>query len=108
MTVPPELHSAARNLYKQVGLPFVVIPHKFSLTELNRIQLLYIGREYPAGYDYFRSRLKNAFAKKRNLEDPEKIKQAIKHGEFVYKELEALWFLKKYRTMKEKYSDPSH
>jgi hypothetical protein len=66
-------------------------------------QLLYIGREYPKGFDYFRTGLKRAFLKKQELKDPQEIEKAITQGLFVYKELEALWFLKKYRTMKKNY-----
>ncbi|KAL2916516.1 hypothetical protein HK105_203949 [Polyrhizophydium stewartii] len=68
-------------------------------------QLLYIGREYPLGYEYFRDRLKKAFIKKRDLTDSAEIEKAIKHGEFVYKELEMLWFLRKYRAMRRNYVD---
>lgn len=65
--------------------------------------LLYLGREYPKGADYFRSRLKAAFLKNKDETDPEKIKQLIARGEFVMKELEALYFLRKYRAMKQRY-----
>ncbi|NXB39086.1 ETFR1 factor, partial [Eulacestoma nigropectus] len=65
--------------------------------------LLYLGREYPKGTDYFRSRLKAAFLKNKDETDPEKIKQLIARGEFVVKELEALYFLRKYRAMKQRY-----
>lgn len=66
-------------------------------------KLLYLGREYPKGADYFRSRLKAAFLKNKDVKDPEKIKQLIAQGEFVIKELEALYFLRKYRAMKKRY-----
>ncbi|XP_030069846.1 electron transfer flavoprotein regulatory factor 1 isoform X1 [Microcaecilia unicolor] len=65
--------------------------------------LLYLGREYPKGADYFREKLKKAFMKNRDVKDPEKIKELIERGEFVIKELEALYFLKKYRAMKQRY-----
>ena len=42
--------------------------------------------------------------KKRDL-PPNEVPKAIEHGEYVYKELEALWFLKKYRSMKTRYYD---
>ncbi|KAM6214441.1 electron transfer flavoprotein regulatory factor 1 [Rhynchocyon petersi] len=64
--------------------------------------LLYLGREYPKG-DYFKRRLKNVFLKNKDVKDPEKIKELIKRGEFVMKELEALYFLRKYRAMKQRY-----
>jgi hypothetical protein len=69
--------------------------------------LLHIGREYPKGFSYFRAGLKKVFLKKKDLDlsDAQVLKNAIDHGRFVYKELEALWFLKKYRVMKKNYYD---
>lgn len=63
-----------------------------------------MGKDYPQGYEFFRSRLKNAFQRNSNLTDPEQIKTLVKRGEFVVKEIEALYMLKKYRTLKERYS----
>ncbi|XP_028279392.1 LYR motif-containing protein 5A [Parambassis ranga] len=65
--------------------------------------LLYIGREYPKGSAYFRERLKSAFMKNKDVTDPEKIKKLLARGDFVIKELEALYFLRKYRAMKQRY-----
>ena len=67
--------------------------------------LLYLGREYPQGYEYFRTRCHNAFMKNKDVRDPEKIEQLIGHGNFIVKELEALYMLKKYRTLKRRYYD---
>jgi hypothetical protein len=47
--------------------------------------LLYLGREYPLGYDYFRTRLHGAFAAKMNLTDTKEIEEGIKRAEFVKK-----------------------
>jgi hypothetical protein len=55
------------------------------------------------GYDYFRSRCKNAFMKNKEVTDPEQIQMLIARGEFVKKEIEALYMLKKYRTLKRRY-----
>uniref|UniRef100_A0A8C6EWN8 Electron transfer flavoprotein regulatory factor 1 n=1 Tax=Marmota marmota marmota TaxID=9994 RepID=A0A8C6EWN8_MARMA len=66
-------------------------------------KLLYLGRDYPKGADYFKRRLKNVFLKNKDVKDPEKIKELIERGEFVMKELEALYFLRKYRAMKQRY-----
>lgn len=66
-------------------------------------QLLYLGREYPKGADYFRDRLRAAFTKNKSVQDPEKIKEMIARGEFVSRELEALYYLRKYRAMKKRY-----
>ncbi|XP_020790742.1 LYR motif-containing protein 5B [Boleophthalmus pectinirostris] len=65
--------------------------------------LLYLGREYPKGGDYFRDRLRAAFAKNKSVQDPEKIKELIARGEYVIRELEALYYLRKYRAMKQRY-----
>ncbi|KAL0267603.1 UNVERIFIED_CONTAM: hypothetical protein PYX00_009830 [Menopon gallinae] len=62
-----------------------------------------MGRDYPLGYEYFRSRCYRVFLKNSKETDPAKIDQMIKHGEFVIKELEALYMLKKYRTLKSRY-----
>lgn len=69
--------------------------------------MLYLGRDWPQGYDLFRKRLQKVFRKNSDETDPEKIKVMIKHGEFVVKEIEALYKLKKYRTMKRRYYDDS-
>ncbi|XP_023672489.1 electron transfer flavoprotein regulatory factor 1 [Paramormyrops kingsleyae] len=79
-------------------------PLKSAVVKLYK-NLLYVGRDYPKGNDYFRERLKAAFMKNKDVTDPEKIKQLIARGEFVMKELEALYFLRKYRAMKKRYYD---
>ncbi|XP_039988745.1 LYR motif-containing protein 5B isoform X3 [Xiphias gladius] len=65
--------------------------------------LLYLGREYPKGGDYFRERLRAAFAKNKSIQDPAQIKEMIARGEYVARELEALYYLRKYRAMKKRY-----
>ncbi|XP_055794151.1 electron transfer flavoprotein regulatory factor 1 isoform X1 [Salvelinus fontinalis] len=65
--------------------------------------LLFLGREYPKGADYFRERLKRAFMKNKDVTDPKEIKKLVDRGEFVIKELEALYYLRKYRAMKKRY-----
>ncbi|CAG2116007.1 unnamed protein product [Medioppia subpectinata] len=65
--------------------------------------LLYMGREYPLGYPYFRDRCHKAFARNRTETDVQTIDQMIKRGEFVVKEIEALYRLKKYRTLRKRY-----
>jgi len=67
--------------------------------------LLWLGREYPAGADFFNTRLKKAFMNNRNETNPEKIQEMIGRGEFVIKEIEALYMLRKYRTLKRRYYD---
>lgn len=65
--------------------------------------MYYLGREYPKGADWFLPRLKKAFEKNKDETDPEKIKMLIARGEFVVKEIEALYKLRKYRAMKQRY-----
>lgn len=67
--------------------------------------LLYLGRDYPQGFPYFKQRLKSAFMKNKDVTDPEKIKKLLARGDFVIKEIEALYFLRKYRAMKKRYYD---
>jgi hypothetical protein len=48
-------------------------------------ELLYLGREYPLGYDYFRPRLHKAFASNASLTDEDEIKRGIERAQFVKK-----------------------
>jgi hypothetical protein len=57
----------------------------FGVANSGAIELLYLGREYPLGYDYFRTRLHRAFAAKKNLTDNKEIEEGIKRAEFVKK-----------------------
>ncbi|KAL3267096.1 hypothetical protein HHI36_011236 [Cryptolaemus montrouzieri] len=68
-------------------------------------RLFHLGKDYPSGADFFRVRLHNAFMKNSKESDPDKIEKMIGHGEFVVKELETLYMLKKYRTLKRRYYD---
>lgn len=79
-------------------------PQHSHLIVFLRLQLLHMGRDYPQGYDFFRSRLKRAFQNNSDISDPEQIQMLIKRGEFVIKEIDALYMLKKYRTLKGRYS----
>lgn len=62
-----------------------------------------MGRDYPQGYDYFRKRCYNAFKKNKDVKDPKEIEMLIQRGDFVVRELNALYYLKKYRTLKRRY-----
>ncbi|KAI8919936.1 hypothetical protein DFJ77DRAFT_220961 [Powellomyces hirtus] len=69
-------------------------------------ELLYMGREYPnGGIAYFKPKLKAAFMKKKDMTDSKDIEAALKQGDYIKKELEALWFLRKYRHVKQQYYD---
>lgn len=68
-------------------------------------QLQYLGREYPGGPEKFRTKCHDAFIRNRNETDPAKVEKMIDVGEFVVKELEALYSLRKYRALKKRYYD---
>ncbi|CAH0044414.1 unnamed protein product [Clonostachys solani] len=72
-------------------------------------ELLYLGRDYPLGYDYFRPRLHKAFMSKAGERDDEAIKKGLAHAEFVKKDATAdpfrRYYLKRYRTLRKRY-DP--
>jgi uncharacterized protein YktB (UPF0637 family) len=53
--------------------------------ELILLDLLFMGREYPQGYDYYRTCLHKAFTSQKDLTDEEQIKNGIKRAEFVKK-----------------------
>ena len=68
-------------------------------------QLLFIGKDYPKGKDYFNARLKIAFLKNKDVTDTTEIDHLIARGEFVIKEIEALYMIRKYRTLKKRYTE---
>ena len=49
------------------------------------LELLYMGREYPLGYDYFRPRLHKAFSAKAHIQDEGEIRKGIEQAEYVMK-----------------------
>ncbi|QMW25018.1 hypothetical protein G4B84_000263, partial [Aspergillus flavus NRRL3357] len=63
----PELRRQVINIYK--GL----------------YKLLFLGRNYPLGYEYFRNRLHKAFASQAHLTDDEQIRKGIARADFVKK-----------------------
>ncbi|CAG9578715.1 unnamed protein product [Danaus chrysippus] len=79
-------------------------PHRKAVLNLYKT-LLYLGRDWPQGSDLFRKRLHKVFVRNSEESDPVKIESMIKHGQFVVKEIEALYKLKKYRAMKRRYYD---
>ena len=50
--------------------------------------MLYLGKEYPGGSEYFRTKLKAAFSRNAHLQDSAEIEAAISRGNFVVKEIE--------------------
>jgi hypothetical protein len=71
-------------------------------------QLLYLLPILEQPLSKTRPKLKNAFLRNAAVDTSqqpgrEQVEEMIKRGEYVAKELEALWFLKKYRAMKKRY-----
>ncbi|KAK1756942.1 hypothetical protein QBC47DRAFT_378104 [Echria macrotheca] len=66
-------------------------------------ELLTLGKDYPLGPSYFRPRLHKAFMSNASLRDEAQIRQGIARAEFVRKEIEALYYLKRYRTLRKRY-----
>lgn len=55
------------------------------------------------GAEYFNKRLKAAFLKHKDITDQKEIEVLIARGNYIVKELEALYMLRKYRTLKRRY-----
>ncbi|KAF7879202.1 hypothetical protein EAF04_000400 [Stromatinia cepivora] len=54
-------------------------------------ELLNLGRAYPLGYTYFRTRLHKAFMANASMDSEVEIRKGIERAEFVRKEIEALY-----------------
>lgn len=69
------------------------------------MQLLFYGKDWPGegGYNEFRSKCKAAFLKNSHVTEEEEINKLIARGEFVVREIDALYKLKKYRTIRRRY-----
>nr|CAD7404472.1 unnamed protein product [Timema poppensis] len=98
-----ETHMDVRHKLQKISLEMAQLNGKLHLMHAICVKLLHLGREYPQGYDYFRARLKRAFTKNRDVVEPDQIELLLSHGQFVVKELEALYMLRKYRTLKKRY-----
>jgi hypothetical protein len=68
-------------------------------------RLIFLGREYPEGLPYIRKKLKAGFLKNREVTEASQIDVCLSRGEYIVKELEALYKLKKYRHLKKMYYD---
>ncbi|KAL4913384.1 LYR motif-containing protein 5A [Aspergillus aurantiobrunneus] len=65
-------------------------------------ELLNLGREYPQGYEYFRTRLHRAFSSQVHIQDEEQIRNGIARAEFVKK---GSYYLRRYRALKQRYEN---
>lgn len=73
--VPPiQMITLPANMWGLSGVDVELVP-----------ELLYLGRAYPLGYDYFRPRLHKAFASNASLTDEDEIKRGIETAQFVKK-----------------------
>lgn len=86
-SVNPSLRHQVIRIYKGMsnGDPHVYVTSLESTEQLTMTELLYMGREYPQGYEYFRNRLHRAFSTQRDLTDEGQIKKGIERAEFVKK-----------------------
>ncbi|EGE00310.1 hypothetical protein TESG_07588 [Trichophyton tonsurans CBS 112818] len=78
---------------------------RHQVVKVYKAELLFLGRDYPLGYAYFRDRLHRAFASQANITDEAEIKKGIERAEFVKK---GAYYLKRYRTLKKRYQTPSN
>ncbi|CCF52295.1 hypothetical protein NDA11_005243 [Ustilago hordei] len=62
-----------------------------------------LGREYPDPNYNFLGKLRGMFARNAHLTDEKEINAKLVLAEFVKKETETLYKLKKYRTMRRRY-----
>ena len=84
MSTNPALRSQVKRVYKgQLSHICSASMHDLQLTQDS--ELLYLGREYPLGYDYFRPRLHKAFMSKATISDEEQIRKGIAQAEYVKK-----------------------
>lgn len=60
------------------------------LNLISSVELLYLGREYPLGYVFFRDSAHRAFAQKADLQSEAEIQNAIDRAKYVKKEVETL------------------
>ena len=79
------MHPLTRNLYRRI---------------------ITVGRDYPAGLDAVRKKAKADFAKNADL-DPDglEFRRAIHYGRYLVKEMIGVIHLKKYRTLRQRYSE---
>lgn len=84
-TLPIRLASTLKPSWLYVPLRCTKEKAQADLACIHFAELLYLGREYPAGYQFFRPRLHKAFMANAGLRDEEKIKDGIKRADFVRK-----------------------
>ncbi|CAD6884254.1 unnamed protein product [Tilletia controversa] len=63
-----------------------------------------LGREYPDPNYRFLEKLRNASSRNAHLTEDAEVQKVLDLGNFIEKEIETLYSLKKYRTMKRRYN----
>jgi len=76
------MHPKVRDLYKRIIL---------------------VGRDYPKGLDWVRSKAKPWFLQNKDLTDEVEIRRKVAVGRFWVREMESVIYLKKYRTLRKRY-----
>lgn len=66
-------------------------------------EFTYMGMHYPKPHREFMEQLKKMYRAKKYLTKEEDINKALEFGEYMKKELEALYKLRVYREMKRRY-----
>jgi hypothetical protein len=79
---PSVLRQEVINVYKEL---YVFEQNDYILNAFLTWKSLYLGREYPLGWDYFRPRLHKAFAAKAGLRDETEIRKSLAQAHYVKK-----------------------
>jgi hypothetical protein len=66
-------------------------------------RIIHVGREYPLGLSWVKSKAKPWFLQNKNVDNEIELKQKIAIGRHQVKEMEAVIKLKKYRHLKNTY-----
>ncbi|XP_037087374.1 LYR motif-containing protein 5A-like isoform X2 [Pollicipes pollicipes] len=67
--------------------------------------LLYLGKNYPKGYDYFRDKLRMAFDKNKGVTDPQQIQELLGKCDNIARELETLYMMRQYRVVNKRFRE---
>ena len=62
-----------------------------------------LGRDYPDENYNFNMRLRRAFEKNKNIDDPVKLKQQLELAEHIKKEILAMYSIRKYRGIRSRH-----
>ena len=78
------MHPLVRNLYRRI---------------------IVVGRDYPLGLERVREKAKAKFFENAHLEDGLELRKAVNYGRYMVREMQGVIKLKKYRAMRERYSE---